>query len=591
VAGRVGAAVGPRGRRVVIKSRFVRLGTVSAGSCSAHVRYIVREGVSRDGARGLAYSASEDNVNLVAFEERSRGDRHQFRFIVSVEDAQHLDELQSFTRELMDRVSVDLETRLDWIAVDHWDTGSPHTHVVMRGRAADNRDLVIAPDYMAHGMRRRAVEIATEWLGPRTELEVQRAVRQEVDQQRFTSLDRWLLRHVSATQIDLIASGANSGEQGLALRSRLDRLESWGLARQTVRGSWELAPALEPTLVQMGERGDIIKTMHRALGDRAREHVIRELRDPSTIVGRVADKGFADELNDRGYLVVDGIDGRGHYVPLPATADIGELPVGGIVAIGSPSGGRSADRTIARIGRDGIYRTTDHITELVRQGRAVTHAEDIVRGHVRRLEALRRVGSVERIGDGVWRIPYDLPRQGETYDARQARHSCVEVLSQVPIDRQVRAMGATWLDRQLVTGEQGIASVGFGQETRDALRERESFLVEKGWAERVGARIVVRRNLLAYLQNLELDAIGAKLAAETKLAYRATSHEDSVTGTYRRSVLLASGRFAMLDDGLGFSLVPWHPVIEPRLGQSMTAIIRSGAVSWQFGRQRGPSIG
>src|SRR5581483_1568381 len=96
VAGRVGGQIGPRARRVVIKSRFVKLGAARAGSSAAHLRYIVREGVSRDGARGQAYGANEDKVDLVAFEERSRGDRHQFRFIVSVEDAQHLDGLQSF---------------------------------------------------------------------------------------------------------------------------------------------------------------------------------------------------------------------------------------------------------------------------------------------------------------------------------------------------------------------------------------------------------------------------------------------------------------------------------------------------------------
>jgi hypothetical protein len=56
-------------------------------------------------------------------------------------------------------------------------------------------------------------------------------------------------------------------------------------------------------------------------------------------------------------------------------------------------------------------------------------------------------------------------------------------------------------------------------------------------------------------------------------------------------MLLASGRFAMLDDGMGFSLVPWKPVIEQRLGQTLTAVLHSGRVSWEFGRSRGASIG
>jgi len=65
---------------------------------------------------------------------------------------------------------------------------------------------------------------------------------------------------------------------------------------------------------------------------------------------------------------------------------------------------------------------------------------------------------------------------------------------------------------------------------------------------------------------------------------------ERVTGIYRRNVLLASGRFAVLDDGMGFSLVPWKPVIDQRLGQSIVATVRGNSVSWEIGRQRGPFV-
>ena len=64
-----------------------------------------------------------------------------------------------------------------------------------------------------------------------------------------------------------------------------------------------------------------------------------------------------------------------------------------------------------------------------------------------------------------------------------------------------------------------------------------------------------------------------------------------LAGIYRRSVMLASGRYAMLDDGMGFSLVPWKPVIEQRLGQQLAALVRGGGVSWEVGRRRGMSVG
>jgi len=62
-----------------------------------------------------------------------------------------------------------------------------------------------------------------------------------------------------------------------------------------------------------------------------------------------------------------------------------------------------------------------------------------------------------------------------------------------------------------------------------------------------------------------------------------------VAGIYRRSVMLASGRYAMLDDGMGFSLVPWKQVIERWQGHQLAATARGGGVSWEMGRQRGPS--
>lgn len=54
--------------------------------------------------------------------------------------------------------------------------------------------------------------------------------------------------------------------------------------------------------------------------------------------------------------------------------------------------------------------------------------------------------------------------------------------------------------------------------------------------------------------------------------------------------MLSNGRYAMLDDGKGFSLVPWRSVIEQRLGQQLAATVRGGAVSWDVGTQRGPAI-
>jgi hypothetical protein len=138
-------------------------------------------------------------------------------------------------------------------------------------------------------------------------------------------------------------------------------------------------------------------------------------------------------------------------------------------------------------------------------------------------------------------------------------------------------IGATWLDQQLIGGGKGLGDLGFGSEVRSALQQRADFLIEQGLAERRGQRVILARNLLATLRDQELAKAAQDIAAETGLEHRPTADGQRVAGIYRRSVTLASGRFAMLDDGLGFSLVPWKPVIKQRLGQTMAATVSGSA--------------
>ncbi len=98
------------------------------------------------------------------------------------------------------------------------------------------------------------------------------------------------------------------------------------------------------------------------------------------------------------------------------------------------------------------------------------------------------------------------------------------------------------------------------------------------------------RNLLSTLRDRELASAGKAIQDQTGLTYRPLCNGESVSGIYRRSVQLASGRFAMLDDGRGFSLVPWRPLVEERLGQQVSAITRKQSVTWQLGRQRAMSM-
>jgi type IV secretory pathway VirD2 relaxase len=313
-----------RARRVVVKARVVKMSGSKSRALDSHLRYLQRDGVTRDGERGQVYAAFTNSADAQEFSERSRGDRHQFRFIVAPEDSAELGDLKIFTRNLMRKIAQDLDTELDWVAVDHHNTGHPHTHVIVRGVTDDGKILNIAGDYIAHGVRARASELVTIELGHQSEWEVQQKLGLEINQDRFTRLDRVLLQEANPEHVVDLRPGTERSYVGQTNRylliDRLKKLERLGIASETGVGNWSLSPRMETTLKAMGERGDIIKTMHRALQSHGIEHAperyivhLNKLETP--IVGRLVGKGLAnDELNDRVHLVVDGTDGRAHYV-------------------------------------------------------------------------------------------------------------------------------------------------------------------------------------------------------------------------------------------------------------------------------------
>ena len=116
---------------------------------------------------------------------------------------------------------------------------------------------------------------------------------------------------------------------------------------------------------------------------------------------------------------------------------------------------------------------------------------------------------------------------------------------------------------------------------------RAEHLIGQGLAERQGQRVIFARNLLSTLRDREINAIGARLAMETSKPFQAAKEGEFASGVYRRRLALASGRFAMIDNGLGFQLVPWTGSLEKRLGQQVSGVLRGdGGVDWSFARKR-----
>ena len=333
--------VAPGSRRVIVKARYTRIVRGDLGAARAHLKYIVRDGVSREGEPGRPYDSDSDAAEPAAFLERSAKDPHQFRFVVSADEGAQLTDLKPFIRDLLAQMERDLDTRLDWVAVDHFNTGHPHTHIVIRGIDDQGRDLVMARDYIGHGVRARAQSLITLELGPETEIERIQKRFNEVGQERFTTLDRSLITRARQGIVVVRAGEARDHVQQALRTGRLQTLERLGLAQERTRGVWQLDARLEVKVRQLGERADKFKMMQRALREAGIERSALALalfeRGPrkAPLIGRVVGVGMVDEITDRTWVVVDAVDGRVHY------ADLGRLrpeeaPVRGtIVALAS----------------------------------------------------------------------------------------------------------------------------------------------------------------------------------------------------------------------------------------------------------------
>ena len=507
-------------RRVVIKARIVRHkgARFRAAPMGRHLSYLRREGVDQDGRTPAMFDAAGDGCDTKAFAERCAGDRHHFRFIVSPEDAAEMADLRTFTRELMAEVASDLDTGLDWVAIDHWNTDNPHIHILMRGVADDGTDLVIDRSYISEEMRSRAQKRVTLELGPRSELDIAAALDREVDAEHWTSLDRRILSITEETAglLDLRRQ-AGSGTYERRLIGRAMKLEKLGLAEPFAPGCWSIGTDLEPTLRELGLRGDVIKTMHRTLTHAGRsaspaDFALHEDQRPDRVTGRLVGRGLADELSGTAFAIVEGLDGRTHYLRFSDLEWTGDAAPGAIVELRQWKG------------RDGKDR------------------------------------------------------------------SSLAVCSDLSLGEQIHARGATWLDRRLV--ENGSPGQGaFGAEVRAAMTARADHLVAEDLAWRDDGRLLLSPRLLAHLRDRELTEAGAAIAARSGLAHQSIEQGEMVSGIYRERITLASGRFAMIDDGLGFQLVPWRPALDAHLGDRVVGTMRAGgAIDWTLHRTRGLSL-
>jgi hypothetical protein len=362
-----------------------------------------------------------------------------------------------------------------------------------------------------------------------------------------------------------------------------------GLAVEERKGRWRLADEMEPILRAMGKRGDIIATLDREV--RARElaaspadYAIYDLARPDAqpLIGRIAARGLSDEQAGREYLIVDGIDGRAHYVELgPAGNEQGRE--GAIVRISpAPVVVRDVDRTVAEIAaaNGGRYSENIHFRH------DPTASERFVQTHVRRLEAIRRsTGGVEREPDGTWKVAADHVERALEYERGRATREPVRIepLAAIALEQMPAHNGVTWLDEEAAAAAAHGPSGSFGSKVADAMRRRRQWLMEQGLADRPDRLEILRRR--------ELQRIAGQLSRELGSHFVEAEPGLPIEGTYRRSVQVGMMRMAVIENSREFTLVPWRPVLERQIGKEVSGMMRGRDVSWTFGRQRsGPEI-
>mgnify|MGYP003634870959 FL=1 len=574
-------------RRVIVKARIVRMSVSSAAALMAHVTYIKRDAALSERDRGRLFDRNSEDAGTKDFVDAVSGDRHHFRFIISPEDGMEMADLKPFVRDLVGQMERDLETRLEWVGAIHQDTGRPHAHMIIRGKREDGTDLVIPREYISHGIRERAGDLVTLELGPETPLEQERKLHAEATAERLTRIDHFLDRQ--AGEDHLLELKDSPPKYRTLHAARLRTLERLGLAEKLGSARWQLDAKFKATLKSLGERGDIIKTMNRALAGTSGRHLdadaIFDRSDPEgrKVTGSVLQMGVTGESHDRAYAIIDGLDGRAVYAELGGAEQLAEIRRGAIVTLSPPDlEPKPSDVTIDRIARKngGNYSAGLHQDDDPRA------SPKFIAAHVRRLEALRRQGHVERSADANWTVPAEYLAKVRVYERTQARFKSVAMLvhSEIGLAAQVHALGVTWLDE--APSPAGIP-LGFGREVADAQVKRRLFLAEIGIAANDGKAMTQAQRM--ELIRRDLAQAGRTLSEEIGKPYSLAPARGHVDGVYREPVSRVSGKFAVIERARDFTIVPWRDVLERSRGIQVSGMMKGGSVSWKLGRGIGMS--
>lgn len=351
-------------RAVVQVSYTAMRGGNKSGAWKAHARYLIREGVEHEDAEkggGIAFDGSTDDVDLVkrvgAWAEA--GDERMFKMVLSPERGDAVD-LKKVTRAFMAEMEQELGTRLQWAAVDHYNTDNPHVHVVIRGLDDQGKPLQISPLWIKERPRAILSNIMTKELGYRTEHDIRKAAEQSVTRMLVTPLDRKIRDRMDHSDdgVTVRYTGRPEKEwereqQALEIR-RLRFLETIGAAQYIQGNTWKVSDNFEKVLKHNQILHDRTRSLH---------HMKELLTEPNAplayrprlevgewIMGRVIGGGF-DERSDRPFFAVEGIDHKLHM--LDASPALEKMRADGRIKNGDLIALKRVEKEIVKKDKDG----------------------------------------------------------------------------------------------------------------------------------------------------------------------------------------------------------------------------------------------
>jgi len=307
----------PYSQRCAVRVMYAKNAT--RGQWKAHGRYIARESASQGRAVEAGFDATERGINIATRldEWQLAGDERMWKLIVSPEFGDKIDLVQ-LTRDLMQRMTRDLDTRLEWVASAHFNTDNPHVHIALRGVRENGKSFRLERDYVKHGIRSIAEDLCTRQLGYRTQRDIAEAQRREVTQHRFTSLDRSIARDkpTEGESSHFHVSRNSSHPQNQYAVARLRTLESMGLAEGAGLDHWLVRQNFETTLRAMqrlGDRQKILAAHGVPVSDTRLPLVMFDLRNCTTLEGRILVHG-EDEGTGRSFMMLEGTDAKVHCI-------------------------------------------------------------------------------------------------------------------------------------------------------------------------------------------------------------------------------------------------------------------------------------